>query len=134
MHSIPLLPTWQCLVAGLLFPFRLVATVANSFAVLHRIVTPFDALACHKGKIPIKEILIGGLFLNFAAIALITVFAIFIGPLFSATLMMKRSARNGIIGNITYLSISTIQPLNQETTLYRVFHIAMKQGNEFFFL
>jgi sodium-dependent dicarboxylate transporter 2/3/5 len=56
-------------------------TVATSFAFLLPMGTPPNALVYEKGKISIKDMFVNGIVLNFIAIALISIFTIFIGQL-----------------------------------------------------
>ena len=57
-------------------------TVATSFAFLLPIGTPPNALVYEKGNISIKDMFVNGIVLNFIAIALISIFTIFISSLF----------------------------------------------------
>jgi solute carrier family 13 (sodium-dependent dicarboxylate transporter), member 2/3/5 len=74
--SMALLNDWPPL------PILFGITVACSLAFLLPMGTPPNALVYEKGKIPIKDMFVNGLVLNFIAIALITIFTIFISPLF----------------------------------------------------
>jgi sodium-dependent dicarboxylate transporter 2/3/5 len=56
-------------------------TVATSFAFLLPMGTPPNALVYEKGKISIKDMFVNGIVLNFIAIALISIFTIFISQL-----------------------------------------------------
>ncbi len=57
-------------------------TVATSFAFLLPMGTPPNALVYEKGNISIKDMFVNGIVLNFIAIALISIFTIFISSLF----------------------------------------------------
>jgi len=56
-------------------------TVASSFAFLLPMGTPPNALVYEKGKVSMKDMFMNGIILNFIAIALITVFTIFVFPM-----------------------------------------------------
>src|SRR5918995_153303 len=57
-------------------------TIASSFAFLLPMGTPPNALVYEKGKVKMKDMFVNGIVLNFIAIALITVFTVFISPIF----------------------------------------------------
>ena len=57
-------------------------TIASSFAFLLPMGTPPNALVYEKGRVKMKDMFVNGIVLNFIAIALITVFTVFISPIF----------------------------------------------------
>ncbi|MBD0360458.1 MAG: SLC13/DASS family transporter [Nitrososphaeraceae archaeon] len=57
-------------------------TIASSFAFLLPMGTPPNALVYERGKVTMKDMFVNGIVLNFIAIALITIFTIFISPIF----------------------------------------------------
>jgi solute carrier family 13 (sodium-dependent dicarboxylate transporter), member 2/3/5 len=74
--NMALLSNWSPL------PILFGITVASSFAFLLPMGTPPNALVYEKGKISIKDMFVNGIVLNFIAIALISIFTIFISQLF----------------------------------------------------
>lgn len=61
-------------------PFLFGITAATSFSFLLPMGTPPNALVYERGKITVKEMLQKGIVLNMVAVAIITLFTVFVSP------------------------------------------------------